>query len=63
MGTMTGLAMLAAAIFMAWMSYRYVKSDRKAFSTENLSKSATTLGVLAIFLIVFIWGLVVFLRN
>lgn len=63
MSTWTGIAMLIAGLVLAWMSYRYVRGNPEAFSRANLSKSATTLGILALFLIAFIWLLVLFLRQ
>lgn len=57
------IMMLAAAVFMAWMAYRYIKHDKAAFSRANLSKSATTLGILALALIAFIALLVIMLRG
>jgi uncharacterized membrane-anchored protein len=62
-GTWSSIAMLLAGLFMAWVAYRYIRYDKAAFSKENFSKTATTLGLLAIFLIAFIWVLVLFLRN
>ncbi len=57
------IMMLAAAVFMGWMAYRYIKTDKAAFSKANLSKSATTLGFLALGLIAFIALLVIYLRS
>jgi hypothetical protein len=63
MGTWTGIVMLLAGGLMVWLAYRSIRGDKAAFSKENLSKSSTTLAFLAIGLIVFIWILVLFLRN
>lgn len=50
------------AAFIAWLIYRNVKRAPQAFSRKNLGKSLSTLGILALILIAFIWLLVLLLR-
>ncbi len=45
------LLWFALAGFMIWFGYKRIKGNPELFSGENLSKSAMTLGVLALFLI------------
>ena len=47
----------------AWFGYRTIKNNPEMFSKVNMSKSAQTLGFLALFLIVFIAILVMLLRQ
>lgn len=49
--------------FMAYMTYRRIKADPQMLSKENFSKSSTTMAILALALIAFIWFLVMMLRN
>ncbi|MGQ3890894.1 hypothetical protein [Legionella sp. CNM-4043-24] len=56
------LALLGAGLIV-WYTYRTVKNRPDLFSRENLSKSFSTLGVLALILIVFIAILALILRN
>lgn len=55
------LALLVGLFFM-WMLYRYVKGNKDAFSKANFSKSAKTLGLLALGLIAFIAFCILMLR-
>ena len=48
--------------FFAWLLYSQVKSNPEAFSTANFSKSAYTLGILALVLIAFIAFCIMILR-
>lgn len=63
MGLWTQLLLAAAAIFMGWMCYRFVRQNPQAFSRQNMSKSLTSMGVLALLLIVFIGFLVLLVRS
>ena len=53
---------LVGAGVAAWLIYRRVKADPHAFSSENAQKSLSTLGFLALGLIVFI-SLCIFALN
>lgn len=63
MSTLNTILLLVAALFIGWMTYRFIKGNPGALSKENVSKSLTTLGVLALLLIGFIALLVVFVRS
>ncbi len=63
MSTLNTILMLAAALFIGWMAYRYIRANPGALSKENVSKSLTTLGVLALLLIGFVTLLVMFVRH
>ena len=46
-----------------WLIWRTIKGNPQMFSRANLGKSFTTLGVLALLLIVFVGILILVLRN
>lgn len=56
------LALLGAGLIV-WFMYRTVKNRPDMFSRDSLGKSFSTLGVLALILIVFIAILALILRN
>jgi hypothetical protein len=62
MGLMSQLLMLAAALFIGWMAYRFIRQNPGSLSRENVSKSVTTLGVLALLLIALVGFLVILIR-
>ena len=53
---------LVGAGLIVWLLYRTIKNRPDQFSRENLSKSFSSMGLLALLLIGFIALLVVFLR-
>lgn len=55
------LAIIGAGL-IAWIIYRTVKGKPEQFSKENLNKSFSTMGVLALVLIAFIALLIFLLR-
>lgn len=55
--TIIGIALLI------WMLYRGIKGNPEAFSRANLSKSFTTLGLLALGLIAIVSLAVMFLKR
>ena len=54
---------LVAAGLIVWILYRAIKGRPEQFSRENLSKSFSTMGFLALILIAFIAFLVFLLRS
>lgn len=54
---------LAGAGLIAWLIYRNVKGRPELFSRENMGKSFSSMGILAIVLIAFVGLLVVIVRN
>ena len=60
----TGTLILSviATCFLLWLLYRGIKHNPEAFSGHNLSRSATTLGVLALILIAVIAFVVMLLK-
>lgn len=54
---------LVGAGFVVWLLYRMIRTRPEQFSRENLSKSSSTMGVLAIVLIVFVAFLIVMVRQ
>ncbi len=60
METFYQLLGLIGAGLIVWLLYRTIKGRPEQFSGENLSKSFSMMGVLALLLILFI-GLLVFL--
>lgn len=63
METLYQILGLLGAGLIVFILYRAIKGKPEQFSKENLSKSASTMGVLAIILIAFIAVLVLMLRN
>ncbi len=48
---LAGLLTVCGFGFLIWMMYRTIKGNPEAFSKVNLSRSFTTLGLLALILI------------
>ena len=62
MDTLYQILGLVATGLIVWMLYRTVKGRPELFSRENLNKSFSTMGILALGLIVFIAIMVMFLK-
>ena len=56
------LAILGAA-FIIWWLHRSIKANPEAFSKDNFSKSFTTMGLLAIGLILFVFILIQLVKS
>lgn len=56
------LGLIGAALII-WVLYRAIKGQPQQFSRENLSKSFSSMGILALILIGFIALLVLMLRH
>ncbi len=56
------LGLLAAALIV-WVLYRSIKGRPEQFSRENLTKSFSSMGVLALLLIGFVALLILMLRH
>lgn len=63
MDTLSKIAAIAFAVFLIFMLWRFVRSNPKSLSWENINKSMYSLGVLGLILIVFIGGVVWLLRQ
>jgi hypothetical protein len=63
MDTFYQLLALVGAGLIAWFIYRAIKGNPAQFSRENLSKSFSSMGVLALILIVFVAFLVLITRQ
>lgn len=63
MQTLYQILGLLGAGLIVWVLYRSIKGRPEQFSRENLSKSFSTMGVLALILILFIAFLVFMLRH
>jgi hypothetical protein len=63
METLYQILGLIAAGLIVWVLYRNIKGRPEQFSRENLSKSFSTMGFLALILIGFIAFLVFMLRH
>lgn len=59
---LVGLLTICGFGFLIWLMYRTIKSNPEAFSKENLGRSFTTLGFLALILI-FVVGVTVYLLR
>lgn len=62
METLYQLLGLIAAGLIVWAIYRAVKGQPELFSRSNLSKSFSSMGILALILIAFVALLVVLLK-
>ena len=63
MNTFYQILALIGAGLMAWLIYRAIKGNPEQFSRENLKKSFSSMGVLALGLIVFVGLLVLIARQ
>ena len=63
METFYQLLALAGAGLIIWFMYRTVKGQPTLFSRENLNKSFSSMGILALILIAFVGLLVLMLRH
>ncbi|MCH9690180.1 MAG: hypothetical protein K0U24_05090 [Gammaproteobacteria bacterium] len=63
MNTFYQLLALVGAGLIAWFIYRAIKGNPQQFSRENLSKSFSSMGILALVLIVFVAFLVLITRQ
>ncbi|CAM2741284.1 hypothetical protein [Legionella worsleiensis] len=63
METLYQILGIIGAVLIVFVLYRFIKGSPDQFSKENLSKSASTMGVLALILIGFIALLVLMLRS
>ncbi|KTC84689.1 MULTISPECIES: hypothetical protein [Legionella] len=63
METLYQILGLIGAGLIVWILYRMIKGRPEQFSRENLSKSFSTMGFLALILIAFIALLVFMLRH
>lgn len=63
METLYQILGIAGAVFLVWLLYRTVKGRPEQFSREKMSKSATTMGILALGLMAFIALLILYIRS
>lgn len=62
MQTLYQILGIFGACFIIWILYKSIKGNPEAFSKENFSKSFTTMGLLAIGLIGFVYVLVLMVK-
>ena len=63
MNTFYQILALIGAGLMAWFIYRTIKGNPEQFSRKNIAKSFSSMGVLALILIVFVGLLVLIARQ
>lgn len=63
MQTLYQILGLIGAGLILWLLFRSIKGHPEQFNRENLSKSFTTMGVLALLLIAFVAFLVFMVRH
>ena len=63
MNTLYQLLGIVGAGLIVWFMYRAIKGQPNQFTRENITKSFSTMGVLAIILIVFVSLLVFMVRS
>ena len=63
MGTFYQILGLVGAGLIVWIIYRNIKGRPDQFSRENVSKSFSSMGILALMLIGFVALLVMIVRN
>ncbi len=63
MSTFYQILALCAAGLIVWFTYTTIKGQPNQFTTEKLSKSLFSMGLLALGLIVFVALLVLFVRS
>jgi len=62
MDTLYQVLGLVAAGFIAWILYRYIKGQPEQLSRENMTKSFSSMGILALLLIGFVMLLILILN-
>lgn len=62
METLYQVLALVGAVLIAWVLYRAIKGQPEQFSREKMSKSFSTMGVLALLLMAFVALLVLIVR-
>ncbi|HXH54193.1 MAG TPA: hypothetical protein VNK03_00395 [Gammaproteobacteria bacterium] len=60
---LAGLLTICGFGFLIWMMYRTIQGNPEAFSKANLSRSFTTVGFLALILIVVVGVAIFILRQ
>ncbi len=63
MNTLYQILALIGAALIVWLIYRAIKGDPTQFSRENLTNSFSSMGILALILIVFVAFLVLIARQ
>ena len=63
MGTLFQLLSLVFAALIVWTMYRTIKGRPELFSREKISKSFSSMGILALLLIGFVGLMVLMLRT
>lgn len=63
MQTLYQILGLIGAGMIVWFLYKSIKGRPEQFSKQNMSNSLTTMGILALVLIVFVALLILLLRN
>lgn len=63
MQTLYQILALIGAGLAVWLLYRYIRTQPEQFNRDNLMKSFSTMGILAIVLIIFVAFLVVIVRQ
>ena len=62
METLFQILAIMGAGFIVWILYRSVKNRPELFNKENMNKSLSSMGILALILIAFVAFLVLMLR-
>lgn len=57
------LLFILLSIFIIWQLFTYLRGHPEAFSKDNLLRSFSTLGILALLLIIFVAGLVFLVKR
>ncbi len=63
MNTFMQIAIAVLCLFIVWRIYKQLQANPELLSKENISKSFTTMGVLALILIGFVALLVLMLKH
>jgi len=57
------ILVILGASFLIWWTYQSIKRNPEVLSKENLNKSFSTMGILALVLIVVVGFVIVWLRS
>ena len=63
MNTVFQILAILGACFIAWVLYKSIKHNPQMYSKENFSKSVTSMGLLALGLIAFVYLLVLMVKH